>query len=345
MFDLGSARLKPYTEHDPARATRVPEARCRTASASRATRTPRRTPASRATRTGISPPTAPMPRAARWKRRALHTEQISRVVGPRLVGAVRQGQSAQPDQPPHQHHGDDQAGRARCQQTDLPACTRGRQSGAGSDAAPEASEPRRRWMQRRRNSGRCFLSSSCTLTRDSEVMRAPASALPDTPTRSRKSPRRMRSAMISWWISAQVRMPMPPQQRHGGHQPCSACWSRNARPEAGTARNGGRPRHPAPGPPARRPAALASSARSISHSCSSSRMRSSMNASIRAEEASHVVQRAGLDALVVPAIVMPPSVAGAWLCGLNVGRPPRQAVRPAPARWLEGGCQASGRLK
>ena len=43
--------------------------------------------------------------------------------------------------------------------------------------------------------------------------------------------------MISSWISADVRKPILRSSGSGGHQPCNACWSRNAATTRGSARN------------------------------------------------------------------------------------------------------------
>ena len=81
MFDLGSARLKPYTAEILHDGHHLPEAPCRTASASRDTPTPRRTPASAATRTGTCPPQRANAARRAMEESGLPTDRISRVVG------------------------------------------------------------------------------------------------------------------------------------------------------------------------------------------------------------------------------------------------------------------------
>ena len=70
------------------------------------------------TRTGISPRSCQRGAARAAERRAARRQGRARG-RPVLRGAVRQEHPRQPDQPPHQHHRDDQAGRRGCAQDRL----------------------------------------------------------------------------------------------------------------------------------------------------------------------------------------------------------------------------------
>ena len=182
MFDLGSARLKPYTNDILREVTGY-----------------LRTVPNRLSVTGHTDttPYAGITGYTNWDlstdranaaRRALESagprDRAHRARrGPGVLGAVRQGEPAQRRQPPHQHRGDDAAGRAGCAED-------------GSAGRPVLDGGSRPAVGCRRAGWRSADVASAA-QRGQPQLRALASASSGYVTRSRKSPRRIRSAMIS----------------------------------------------------------------------------------------------------------------------------------------------------
>ena len=85
---------------------------------------------------------------------------------------------------------------------------------AANDISPKAITPTRNTRIQKSLSG---ASSFCSRERRVRVL----------VTKSRKSPRSVRSASMSAWISALVRTPSRRTTGNWGHQPCRACCNKN----------------------------------------------------------------------------------------------------------------------
>ena len=109
MFDVGSAQLRDYTDRHPARARALPEFGAQSHQPHRAYRHPALSERNGYTNWELSADRANAARRALDSGRAARRQDRARG-RPVILGAVRQGRSAEPHQPAHQHHRDDQAG-------------------------------------------------------------------------------------------------------------------------------------------------------------------------------------------------------------------------------------------